>query len=53
MNYNILRYIITVAEEGNFTKAARKLYIAQPSLSQIIKNEEKRLGVLLTEAITP
>jgi len=47
MNYNILRYIITVAEEGNFTKAARKLYIAQPSLSQIIKNEEKRLGVLL------
>ncbi|WIV13274.1 LysR family transcriptional regulator [Proteiniborus sp. MB09-C3] len=47
MNYNILRYIITVAEEGNFTRAAKKLYISQPSLSQIIKNEEKKLGILL------
>ncbi len=47
MNFNILRYIITVAEEGNFTRAAQKLYIAQPSLSQIIKSEEKRLGVML------
>lgn len=47
MNHNILRYIITVAEEKNFTKAAKKLYIAQPSLSQIIKNKEKNLGILL------
>lgn len=49
MNYNILHYIITVAEEGSFTKAARKLYIAQPSLSQIIKSEEEKLGVLLLD----
>lgn len=47
MNYNILRYVITVAEEKNFTKAAKKLYITQPSLSQTIKNEEKRLGIIL------
>jgi len=47
MNYNILRYVVTVAEEGNFTKAAKKLFISQPSLSQIIKNEENKLGVLL------
>lgn len=47
MNSNILRYIITVAEEKNFTNAAKKLYIAQPSLSQIIKSEEKKLGFLL------
>ena len=45
MNYNILRYIITVAEEGNFTRAAAKLFISQPSLSQIIRNEEKRLKI--------
>lgn len=45
MNYNILRYIIAISEEGNFTRAANKLYISQPSLSQIIKNEEKRLGL--------
>lgn len=47
MNYNILRYIITVAEEKNFTRAAEKLFISQPSLSQIIKKEEDRLGFLL------
>lgn len=47
MNYNLLNYIITVAEERNFTRAAKKLYISQPSLSQIIKKEEERLGVLL------
>lgn len=45
MNYNILRYITTVAEEGNFTRAAEKLFISQPSLSQIIRNEEKRLRI--------
>ncbi|WP_041701839.1 LysR family transcriptional regulator [Gottschalkia acidurici] len=47
MNYNILRYVVTVAEEKNFTKAAEKLFIAQPSLSQIIKKEEDSLGVKL------
>lgn len=45
MNYNILRYIIEVAKEGNFTKAAVNLFISQPSLSQMVKNEEKRLGL--------
>lgn len=53
MKYNILHYIITVSEEENFTKAAKKLYITQPSLSQIIKNEEDRLGVLLFERNRP
>ena len=47
MNYNILRYVITVAEERNFTRAAKRLYITQPSLSQTIKNEEERLRVIL------
>lgn len=47
MNYNILRYVIMVAEERSFTKAAKKLYISQPSLSQIIKNEEEKLGITL------
>ncbi|MCK9444041.1 MAG: LysR family transcriptional regulator [Tissierellaceae bacterium] len=47
MNYNKLRYIVTVAETGNFTIAAKKLFISQPSLSQSIKNEEKRIGTPL------
>lgn len=45
MNPNILNYIITVSEEKNFTRAAEKLYISQPSLSQIIKKEEEKLGI--------
>lgn len=47
MNYNILDYVIAVAEEKSFTKAAKKLYITQPSLSQIIKSEEEKLGLKL------
>ncbi len=42
MNYNILRYVITVAEERNFTRAAKRLYITQPSLSQTIKKMKKK-----------
>lgn len=52
MNYNILHYIVTVAEERNFTRAAKKLFISQPSLSQIIKNEEEKLGLVLFDRKT-
>lgn len=47
MNSNILNYIITVVDEKSFTNAAKKLYISQPSLSQIIKREEKKLGIVI------
>lgn len=47
MNFNRLRYILTVAEEHNITKAAAKLYISQPSLSQCIRSIENELGTEL------
>lgn len=45
MNFNKLRYVIVVAEERSITKAAKKLYISQPSLSQCIRSIEEDLGV--------
>ncbi len=47
MNFNKLRYVIVVAEEGSITKAAKKLYISQPSLSQCIRSIEEDLGTEL------
>ncbi len=42
-----LEYVLTLAEEKSFSKAAQKLFITQPSLSQFIKNLESRLNVEL------
>ncbi|OQP07511.1 LysR family transcriptional regulator [Geobacillus sp. 46C-IIa] len=42
-----LKYFVTIAEEGQVTKAAQKLHIAQPPLSQQLKQLEEELGVSL------
>ena len=49
MNQDILNIFITVAEEMNFTRAARKLYITQQSLSSHIKRLETKYNVILFE----
>jgi DNA-binding transcriptional LysR family regulator len=47
MDFNQLEYVMAVIEEKSISKAAKKLYISQPSLSQYIIRLEERLGVKL------
>lgn len=47
MTLQQLRYIITVAETGNITEAAEKLFISQPSLTTAIHSIEKEMSVTI------
>ncbi len=51
MELHRLRYFVAVAESGGFSKAARRCYVAQPSLSQQIIKLEQELGQRLFERL--
>jgi DNA-binding transcriptional LysR family regulator len=52
MDLRQLAYFLTIAEEGNITKAAEKIHMAQPPLSQQLKLLEEEFGVVLLERNT-
>lgn len=47
MTLTQLRYVITIAEERSMNEAAKKLFIAQPSLSVAIKEIEEEIGITI------
>ena len=45
MTFQQLKYVIGIAENGSFNKAAEKLYVSQPSLTNAIHDLEAELGI--------
>ena len=44
LEFRLLKYIVAVAETSNFTRAAERLFLAQPSLSKQIRDLEEEIG---------
>ena len=49
MNLRDLRYLVALADERHFGKAAERCYVSQPTLSAQIRKLEEYLGVPLVE----
>lgn len=47
MTLQQLKYVVTVAETGNISEAARKLFISQPSMTNAIKELEEEMQVMI------
>lgn len=49
MELRQLRYFVTVAEEGNISRAAQKAFLTQPAMSRQIKSLEESIGQALLD----
>lgn len=47
MTLQQLKYVITVAETGTISDAAKKLFISQPSLTNAVRELEKEMGITI------
>ena len=45
LEFRLLKYVVAVAETGNFTRASERLFLAQPTLSQQVIALEEGIGV--------
>ncbi|OOM07517.1 LysR family transcriptional regulator [Clostridium saccharobutylicum] len=51
MDFKELQYVLSIAKNNSISKAARELYISQPSLSKYLQNLEKNLDINIFERI--
>lgn len=52
MEFRQFRYLLKIAEEGSISQAAQKLYVSQPSLSQLLTSVEKKIGAQIFDRST-
>lgn len=54
MNLKQAQYVKTIAECGSLTAAAKKLFVSQPSLSQMLRQLEQEIGLpIFDRSVTP
>lgn len=49
---NEMKYVYAVYQERSFSKAAKKLYISQPALSNMVRKAEKKIGAAIFDRST-